>query len=131
MRKKDTIRYILKIIFGFLLVVVIIMGAVKVGSVSYEFGYRIFTETAIDDAANGRDVQVEITDSMSLTDIADVLEEEGLVRNSNVFWLQVELSVYRNRLQAGTYTLSTSMTPKEMMQVLSGEYSQNSDESGE
>jgi UPF0755 protein len=109
----------------------------------YEFGYRVFTETAIDEAP-GKDVMVLVKEDMSQKEIAEMLEEKGLVRDSRLFLLQLKLSAYSGKLVPGVYTLNTSMEPKEMMVVMatvpevetetedaSGESTQMADESDE
>ena len=39
----------------------------------------------------------------------------------NLFVLQMTLSAYSKKVREGTYTLSTSMTAQEMLQVMSAE----------
>jgi UPF0755 protein len=86
----------------------------------YEFGYRVFTEPAMEEAP-GRDVMVLVKEDMSQREIADMLEEKGLIRDSSLFYLQLKLSAYSGKLLPGVYTLNTSMEPKEMMVVMATE----------
>jgi UPF0755 protein len=83
----------------------------------YEFGYRVFTESAIDEAP-GKDVMVLVKEDMSQKEIAEMLEEKGLIRDSRLFLLQLKLSAYSGKLIPGVYTLNTAMEPKEMMVVM-------------
>lgn len=114
-----------KIIFGFirialgiLILLFIIRAGVELSKVGYDFGYRVFTEPAVDEAP-GKDVLVQINENTSLTDLAQLLEEKGLVRDAKLFVLQTELSVYRKKIVPGVYTLNTSMTAKEMLAIMS------------
>ena len=53
--------------------------------------------------------------------IANKLKEEGLIRDANLFVAQLKLSSYADKIKAGTYILNTSMTAKEMMQIMAAE----------
>ena len=58
---------------------------------------------------------------MSARDIGALLEKKGLVRSADLFAVQLKLSSYSKKIKAGVYTLSTSMTAKDMMQVMSAD----------
>ena len=70
---------------------------------------------------NAKDKVVRITSDMGAKEIGDLLESKELIRDSNLFVVQLMLSAYKDDMKPGTYTLSTSMTAKEMMQVISAE----------
>lgn len=108
----------IKISFSIMISLIVVIGAVKVCTVGYDFGYRVFTEPAMSQGA-GRDVLIQINDGMSAKEIGQLLEDEGLVRDSNLFYLQLKLSAYSKRIKSGEYTLNTSMTAKDMMVVMS------------
>ena len=42
-----------------------------------------------------------------------------MIDSGKLFFIQLKLSVYADKLNPGTYTLNTSMTAKEMMVVMS------------
>ena len=69
----------------------------------------------------GKDRLVQVKDSMSEMEIAEMLEEKGLIRDRFLFVLQLKVSGYSGKLKAGPYTLNTSMTAEEMLQVMSQE----------
>ena len=93
------------------------MGLIELGTFCYDFGYRVFTETAVEEAP-GTDIVVQVTEGMSEGDIGDMLEAEGLIHDSKLFFAQLKLSAYSGKLLPGTYTLNTSMTGKEMIAVM-------------
>ena len=68
---------------------------------------------------SGTDKLVEITSDMSESDIGNLLEKKGLVRDGKLFLAQLKLSAYTGKIKTGTYTLNTSMTAKEMMVIMS------------
>jgi UPF0755 protein len=61
---------------------------------------------------------VLVKEDMSQKEVAQMLEEKGLVRDYRLFLLQLKLSAYSGKLVPGVYTLNTSMEPKEMMVVM-------------
>ena len=87
---------------------------------AYDYGYRIFTEPAVEKAP-GRDVSVRIYDKMSEIELGSLLEEKGLVENGLLFAIQFRLSSYDNKVKSGKYTLNTSQTSEEIIQFLAGE----------
>ena len=97
-------------------VYVIYNGAMK----CYDYGYRIFTETPVS-AGEGRTITVAVTAEMSQTDIGELFQTKGLVRDARLFTLQYYLSEYRKDVEPGIFDLSTSMTAEEMMAVMAGD----------
>lgn len=110
----------IKIGFSFMIILILIYGAVRLCSVSYDYGYRLFTEPAMEEKP-GRDVLVQVKEGMSDREVAKLMEEKGLVRDANLFYVQVILSDYKDAIQPGVYTLNTSMEPKELMIAISPE----------
>lgn len=101
-----------------LLFVLIIFGVVRLSVAAYSMGYRILTEEPMDKAP-GRDVIVEVEKGISPLKLGKNLEEKGLIRNAYLFVIQMKLSAYANKVQPGVYTLSTSQTAREMLQIMS------------
>ena len=107
----------IKISFAILVVLLVIYAAVNLSGLGYDFGYRVFTESAIEEAP-GVDILVQVKEDTSESELGDILEEKGLVRDSRLFYLQIKLSAYSGKLIPGVYTLNTSMTPKEMIVLM-------------
>ena len=116
----------IKVAFTIMVILLIVFGAVKICSVGYDFGYRVFTESAIDKEP-GKDVLVQVREDTSARELGKTLEEKGLVRDGNLFFLQLKLSAYSKRILPGVYTLNTSMTAKDMMVVMSTEESESTE----
>jgi UPF0755 protein len=126
-----------KVLFSFIrmgitviVILLVVYFGVKIAYTGYDFGYRVFTEGAVD-AAPGKDVLIQIREDMSEYEIAQLLEERGLVRNARLFFLQLKLSVYKGKVVPGVYTLNSSMTPQELMAAISPEEETESTESAE
>ena len=111
---------LVSISFHVLLFLVIVYGLYQLGLRSYDYGYRIFTESAVT-SGEGRDRLVQVKSSMDALDLAAVLEEKGLIRDKWLFFIKLNLSEYKNAMKPGRYMLNTSMTAREMMQVMAQE----------
>ncbi|GAB2554750.1 endolytic transglycosylase MltG [Gracilibacillus alcaliphilus] len=69
------------------------------------------------DPSSNQEVEITIPLGASSSDIADLLEEEGLIENSLVYRFYVKLHNMAD-FQAGEYTLSPSMTLEEISEEL-------------
>lgn len=108
----------IRIAFSVLLILLVVYATIEVAGIGYDFGYRAFTEPAMEKEP-GRDVMVNIKEGMSDSQIAEMLQNKGLIRNDKLFVVQLKLYEYSGKLQPGLYTLNTSMTPQDMMVILS------------
>ena len=107
--------------FRFALYLIIAIAVIYIGKSAYDFGYDIFYQQPMDSEEEGRDITVVVEDGDSVYQIGKTLENRGLIRDAKVFVVQEKLSNYSGMLQTGTYILNTSMTPDEMMEILSRE----------
>ena len=98
--------------------VVVVMFLYKAALVAYDYGYRVFQEPPVAEAP-GTDIAVDITMGKSAYQIGEILESKGLIRDAGLFYIQNLLSHYKDELHAGSYTLNTSMTMEEMMEIMS------------
>lgn len=87
--------------------------------ISYDYGYRVFSERPMTEGV-GFDEEVVIPVGSSAMDIGKILKNKGLIRDEKLFYIQVLLSSYRGKLNPGDYVLSTSMTAEDMMRVMAG-----------
>lgn len=117
-------KIVLKIVsfcFSILLITLLAFGLYRGGQGAYRFGYRVFTEPAVDMPEEGEEKLVQVSANMDAAELGSLLEKKGLIRSAGLFVLQLRLSSYFGEIQEGSYTLSTSMTAHEMMQVMSAE----------
>lgn len=112
------VRRIVGISFTALVFILIVYGLYQLGLSSYLYGYRIFTEPALTSEA-GIDRLVQIKSSMGALDVGELLEKRGLIRDKWLFVLQMKFSEYNNQLVPGYYTLDSSMTAQEMLEIMS------------
>ena len=121
MKTKQLIFAVLGTIFKVAAAIVIVYFVYQASMLAYDYGYRVFTEPAIAEEGNGIEITVDITMGKSEKQIGQMLEDKGLVRDGNLFYVQVLLSEYNGKLLPGSYVLSTEMTAKEMMEIMSTE----------
>ena len=120
MKLNKVVFKFVSISFSILVLLLVVVGLVELGRYCYDFGYRVFTESAVDEAP-GRDVVVSVTSDMSEYDIGKMLKDEGLVRDEKLFFAQLKLSAYSGKLKPGIYTLNTSMVTRDMLVVMAAE----------
>ena len=113
-------------IFRILAVIVLVFFIYQAGFKAYDFGYRIFAEEPMS-VEPGRDVDVTITHGKSVMDIGKMLQEKGLIKDAQLFYVQEKLSSFKGKIQPGAYTLNTSMTAEDMMRIMAA----NAPEDGE
>ena len=66
-------------------------------------------------------MSIVLTENMDTKELASLLERRGLIEDEIIFRIQMKINKCEDKLEPGDYVLNTSMTPKEMIKVLSGE----------
>lgn len=115
---KKIVWGVVKGIFKIALALAVVLLVYNLALKAYDFGYRIFAEEPIE-AGAGRTISVSIVEGKTVSEIGEILEEKGLIRDSKVFYFQEMFSEYKGDLKPGVYELSTNMTPFEMMEIMS------------
>lgn len=117
MKAGNIVVVVLGMIFRVVFVIAAVFLIYRGAGVCYDYGYRIFTEPAVS-SGEGRTMTVAVTDKMSVWDIGDLFEKNGLVRDGRLFAIQYYLSEFREDVKPGVFELSTSMTAEEMMEAM-------------
>lgn len=112
------------------IVLVLISFIYKLGFSAYDFGYRVFAEEPVT-GEPGRDIDVTIPMGSSAMEIGEILENSGLIRDKKLFFLQERLSEYHGKLSPGEYTLNTSQTAQDMMEIMAEEEESSTESSEE
>ena len=105
------------------IVKIVILAAVvgfvfRTSTQAYDFGYRVFADEPMS-VSGGRTITVGIAEDASLKEIANMLEEKGLIEDANLFIVQELLSAYHGKILPGIYDLSTDMKAEQMLEILS------------
>lgn len=113
-----TIRLIISITLNAVIILAGVYLIFTAGNKAYSFGHNIFNEEAVTTQADAREVSVTVTASDTSKSIAKTLYNKGLVKDETIAYLQIILSDYKDKFQAGTYELDTSMKPSEMFEIM-------------
>ena len=132
MSASKIVMRLVSISFTVLIFLMVVYGLYELGLRSSDETFEkackgIFAEPPVSEG-EGRDRLVQIKNTMSDKDIAALLEEKGLIRDSMLFVLQLKLSGYSGRIVSGHYTLNTSMKAEEMMQIMSQEETEETEQ---
>lgn len=120
MKTRQIVFAVLGSIFKVAATIVIVYFVYQTAMLAYDYGYRVFTEPAIAEKGQGIEITVDITNK-SERQVGQLLEDKGLIRDGDLFFVQILLSEYKGKLLPGSYVLSTEMTPKQMMEIMSTE----------
>lgn len=108
------VEMVIKVVVVAAVAVFVIRGATQ----AYDFGYRVFADEPMS-ISGGRTITVGVSEAMKITDIAQMLEEKGLIEDAKLFVVQELLSAHHDKILPGIYDLSTSMTAEEMLVIMS------------
>ena len=120
MNSKEVVVSIFSTVFKIVLAIIIVMLVYKWSLTAYEYGQRVFNEPPMT-AGEGRMVTVVVEEGDTAKEIGTMLENNGLIRDAELFWIQEMLSAYKDEMKPGNYELNTSMTTEEMMAIMSME----------
>lgn len=101
------------------LYVAIALGLIYLGQTTYYYTHAVFGNQAYEEAP-GKKVKVTISEEVSGKELSKVLEQNGLIEDALVFQLQMKMAGFGETVEADTYELNTSMTPNELIEILSG-----------
>lgn len=129
MNIKQVVASVIETIIKVVLVVVLVMFVYDKAIQAYDYGYRVFAEKPMT-TGDGRIISISVEPGDSAKEIGKNLEEKGLIRDGNLFFIQELLSEYHGLLNPGIYDLNTSMTSDEMMAVMSAEPKEEEEDTG-
>lgn len=115
-----SIRMVVSLSLNALFIAIAVVVVVMFGTKAYTFGNNIFNEKSVDTVDNAKVVEVTIADGVTAKKLASQLYEKGLISDEKIFYFQVKLSDYKDKVKAGTYSLNTGMKPTDMMKILAG-----------
>lgn len=128
MNVKYLIATVVEIIIKVVVFAAVIVFAFRGATQAYDFGYRVFADQPVS-ISGGRTITVSVAEGASVKDVANMLEEKGLIEDAKLFVVQELLSAYHGEIKTGIYDLSTDMTAQQMLEILAASYSDS--ENGE
>lgn len=99
--------------------IVFVLLLVEGFNYSYHFSYKVFADLP-KVAASSEVKEIAIGEGSSAKDVAVLLETNGVIENRYIFLVRAYLGKYNNKIIAGTYSLSPSMTPDEICRMICG-----------
>ena len=100
-----------RIIFLALIILLLYEGVTR----GYEFGHEIFYASAME-GEPGQDKNITVEKGASVAGVAKLLKDNGLIANEYSFIIQAEFFDYK--ANPGSYTLNTSMTSRDILQMM-------------
>ena len=94
------------------LVILLLVEGISRG---YAFGHEVFYATAMEPSPGTR-YALTIPEGQTTAETAKLLKDVGLIKNE--YAVQIQMWFYDYETYPGTYELSTSMTTKEILQIL-------------
>jgi len=114
-------------VIKYVLIAVAVLIIISASRQAYAIGYAVFAQTAVDTKQNAKVVTVDITSDMSVKEIGELLEKDGLLKDGSLFPYQEKFSSWHGKIKPGTYKLSTDMTPEDMLKIMAGGSNSSSD----
>ena len=84
----------------------------------YDVGYGVFSQQGKDARGTGKVVAFTVEEGIKAPQLAEQLEEQGIIESARLFLIQERVSDYAGMYVAGTYALSSEMTTEEIMRVI-------------
>ena len=130
MNVKYLIITMLETIVKIVILAAVVVFVFRTSTQAYDFGYRVFADEPMS-ASGGRTITVGIAEDASLKEIANMLEEKGLIEDANLFIVQELLSAYHGKILPGIYDLSTDMKAEQMLEIMSTSAEEEGEEDDE
>ena len=118
MDSRKTILKIASIVVNLVMISVVVILIIRGAQTAYNYGYKIFAQEPVAGNGPARSVTVTIGEEDSVSDIARMLEDKGLIEDRYLFRIQEFFSDHESILP-GTYELTTAMTSEEMLGLMS------------
>lgn len=124
----EIVATVFGMLFKVLFTLIMIMLVYRAGTGAYQFGYDVFADIPAQ-LSPGLTKHVTITEDLSQWEVAKLLEENAIVTDAKVFYVQLILSDYKDKIIAGTHELNSSMQSEEIMLVITGMAASEDEES--
>lgn len=119
MQLKQVVSAIFGMMFRLLITVIMMLMVYQFATEAYSFGYLVFADIPME-LSPGYTKTVSISEGTSEWALAQYLQEEGIVADAKVFYVQLILSEHKDDWKPGIYDLNTSMHSEEIIATLAG-----------
>lgn len=100
--------------WGLLINAIIVFFAVKMFSGAFNFAYSVFGDVSFDPLSKEYKL-IEVQADSTVMEIGNALEDGGIIESKYVFYVKVKVKGYGDKIKAGSYGLSASMTYEEIL----------------
>ena len=119
MQLKQAVSAVFGMMFRVLITIIMILLVYQVATYAYSFGYLVFADIP-KEFSPGYTKTVSISEGTSDWTLSQTLQEQGIVSDAKVFYVQLMLSEYKDEWKPGIYDLNTSMKSGEIVATLAG-----------
>lgn len=119
MQLKQAVSAVFGMMFRVLITIIMILLVYQVATYAYSFGYLVFADIP-KEFSPGYTKTVSISEGTSDWALSQTLQEQGIVSDAKVFYVQLMLSEYKDEWKPGIYDLNTSMKSGEIVATLAG-----------
>ena len=113
------IYHVLVFVVEMLVALLVVFGIVKCCQTSYRFCYEIFGSVSVEEEGPGADRDFEVKKSESVFQMAERLQEGGIIKNKYSFYARIFLMEHNQAVfRPGQYILNTSMDYEDIINVL-------------
>lgn len=119
MQLKQAVSAVFGMMFRLLVTIIMILVVYQMATYAYSFGYLVFADIP-KDMSPGYTKTVSISEGTSEWALAQYLQEQGIVEDGKVFYVQFILSEHKDDWKPGIYDLNTSMKSDEIIATLAG-----------
>ena len=123
--REDTSKIILQISIRTLSNIILVFVLVEGFVWCYQFSYRVFADIPYMPGSQNT-VTITIEQGENARQIANAMEQGGLVEDNKLFLARIYLGKYTHKILAGTYTLSPGMTTDAICKKICGMQSEES-----
>lgn len=121
MKATQVVGSVFETVIKIVVLIIVVVLTYEYATDAYDFGYRIFAEQPVSSAETAKVISISISEDATAMDIGKVLEEKGLIRDANLFYVQEYLSGHHGEMRPGIYELSSDMTSEQMIDILTAE----------
>lgn len=119
MQLKQVVAAVFGMMFRLLVTVIMILLVYQMATYAYSFGYLVFADIP-KELSPGYNKTVSISEGTSEWALAQSLQEQGIVSDAKVFYVQLILSEYKDEWKPGIYDLNTSMKSDQIIATIAG-----------
>ena len=117
--RDDTSKIILQISIRTLINIILVFILVEGFVWCYQFSYRVFADIPYIPGSQN-EVTITIEQGENARQIANAMEQNGLVEDDRLFLARIYLGKYTHKILAGSYTLSPGMTTDAICKKICG-----------